>query len=250
MPSEPTPAARTVFAGNQPTFLPWLGLMEQMAFSDVFVLCDDFQLSTPSWHNRNKIKGPKGVAWLRIPVKHAHDQPINATELDDSQKWRKKHLRSIESNYRKAPYFETYWPDLQTLYESECSILSDFTIPMMRYFTKALDLKVSFILSSQLQLEGRKAERAIDLCHKVDCNVAYVAAGTQAYIDTREFKQQGVEVLFQDYTHPVYPQLWGEFISHLGVLDLLMNCGPDSRRVLLSTSQVIKKETYKEPPVT
>jgi hypothetical protein len=46
------------------------------------------------------------------------------------------------------------------------------------------------------------------------------------------FKEAGIEVVFQDYRHPVYKQLYGEFESNLSVIDLLFNCGPESRQIL------------------
>ena len=43
-----------------------------------------------------------------------------------------------------------------------------------------------------------------------------------------------VKVVFQDYCHPKYSQLFGEFESHLSIIDLLFNCGPNSKEVLMS----------------
>jgi hypothetical protein len=41
------------------------------------------------------------------------------------------------------------------------------------------------------------------------------------------------EVHFINYYAPVYPQLWGDFIKNLSLLDLLFNCGPRSRDIIL-----------------
>jgi hypothetical protein len=40
------------------------------------------------------------------------------------------------------------------------------------------------------------------------------------------FAQAGIAVRWQEFKHPVYPQLHGEFVSHLSVVDWLFNC-PD-----------------------
>ncbi len=39
-------------------------------------------------------------------------------------------------------------------------------------------------------------------------------------------------MVFQAFNHPVYPQLYGDFIPNLSLLDLLFNCGPDSLKIL------------------
>ena len=44
--------------------------------------------------------------------------------------------------------------------------------------------------------------------------------------------RHGIAVEWQDFAHPVYPQLHGEFVPYLSALDLLLNCGPRSGQVL------------------
>jgi len=45
---------------------------------------------------------------------------------------------------------------------------------------------------------------------------------------TKSVLKEGVRIEFQDYEHPIYSQLYGEFISHLSVIDLLLNHGRES----------------------
>ena len=46
------------------------------------------------------------------------------------------------------------------------------------------------------------------------------------------YKHSGIEVIFQEYAHPVYAQLFGEFEPFMSTIDLLFNCGRDSLRIL------------------
>ena len=48
------------------------------------------------------------------------------------------------------------------------------------------------------------------------------------YMDLERFKDNGIEVIIQDFKHPVYHQMFNEFQSHMSVVDLLFNCGPGS----------------------
>jgi hypothetical protein len=50
-----------------------------------------------------------------------------------------------------------------------------------------------------------------------------------------------VRVLTQRFEHPVYPQLFHGFQSHLSVVDLIFNCGPDSAEVIRNANSRSEK---------
>ena len=93
-----------ILSAHQPAYLPWLGYFDKIARADVFVYLDTVQFEKNSFINRNQIKTPQGAQWLTIPVrtKGHMSASLRTTEIDDSQKWRSKHIKSIETNYRKA----------------------------------------------------------------------------------------------------------------------------------------------------
>src|SRR5215470_5119272 len=92
---------------HQPAYLPWLGYFDRIAQSDAFIFLDNVQFERNSFTNRNRIKTANGPIWLTVPVRlNGHlDQTILATEIDERRDWRRKHLRAIEQNYRRAPCF-------------------------------------------------------------------------------------------------------------------------------------------------
>jgi hypothetical protein len=202
--------------------------------ADVFVVCDGFQATFPSWQNRNRIKGPQGAIWLTVPVARPHDLPINKIEISNDRLWARKHLRSIEMCYGKAPHFDEYVGRLREIYLAERRLLCDFTTALIEYFRECLGIEKEIIRSSDLGARGEKSALVIDLCKKTGCNAAYLAAGTRVYIDEEAFKREGIEIEFQDLQHPTYPQQYGGFVSHLSVLDILMNCGPESAEIIRS----------------
>ena len=51
-------------------------------------------------------------------------------------------------------------------------------------------------------------------------------------MDMDQFQESGIRVVTQEYNHPEYPQCFGEFESHMSIIDLIFNCGPDSLSVL------------------
>ncbi|MGL6327783.1 WbqC family protein [Aeromonas rivipollensis] len=53
---------------HQPAYLPWLGYVDRIKKSDLFIFLDSVQLEKNSFTNRNLIKGANGSHWLTIPI--------------------------------------------------------------------------------------------------------------------------------------------------------------------------------------
>jgi hypothetical protein len=49
--------------------------------------------------------------------------------------------------------------------------------------------------------------------------------------------------MWQTFRHPTYPQRYGNvgFVSHLAFLDLLFNCGPESREILWGHAEEVSR---------
>jgi hypothetical protein len=55
-----------------------------------------------------------------------------------------------------------------------------------------------------------------------------------AYLDEDLFRSRGISLEYKSYDYPPYPQLWGDFIGEVTILDLLFNTGPEARKYLKS----------------
>ncbi|MBW2319331.1 MAG: WbqC family protein [Deltaproteobacteria bacterium] len=221
----------------QPGYLPWLGFFEQVYRCDVFVLYDDVQFEKGSWRNRNRIKTSMGLQWLTVPVllKGLDFPLIKNVVINSSVPWQKKHIKSIIQNYFKTPFFETYADGLFKIISRSWKYLVDLDIELIHWLAKQLDIKTVIRLSSDLNISGSNVQRLIDIIHALNGNCFYEGSAGENYIDVSLFERSGISVTFQDYKHPVYPQLYGEFLSHLSIIDLLFNCGSDSLKVLASS---------------
>jgi hypothetical protein len=223
----------------QPGYLPWLGFFEQIGRVDAFIIYDDVQFDKGGWRNRNRVKSPNGPAWLTVPVLTKGQGNLNIRDIQISQteRWSSKHIRTIQQYYSRADYYE-YTDELFQIWESQWEFLIDLDIAIIRWMAEKFGLSTQFYLSSDLNIQGDRIQRLINIIKHLDGNVFYEGAAGKNYIDIQNFREHGIEVEFQDYSHPVYSQLHGEFISHLSALDLLLNCGPDSRGILMLEGDV------------
>lgn len=218
----------------QPSFLPWLGHLDQYDWADTFVLYDDTQYDKNGWRNRNRILSPNGVTWLTVPVKtKGQDKPLNSEiEVDDRTPWRKKMLATIAQSYSKAPHFRSYFPGLEAALSQPHERLVDVNLATFRWLTESLEMPWKVVRSSQLGVDGRKTERLVALCQKFKATEYLTGDAARDYLEEDRFQEIGVAVKWHNYDHPVYEQGRGEFVPYLSVVDLLFRQGPRSREIL------------------
>jgi len=221
----------------QPTYLPWLGYFEMIDAVDIFVVYDHVQFVKKSWHQRNRIKGPNGEILLTIPTKKSpRKTALCNTELAlVYEKALSDHWISILHAYKKAPYFDNYSVELQSLYSAKYSSLTDLTVSFIQYFCGQLGITTPFVKSSSITLDKsliNPTEQVVELCRKVNILRLYDANGAQNIIDKRVFDANHIDISFQQYNHPTYAQLFGSFLPYMSIIDLLFNEGPLSLEII------------------
>lgn len=231
-----------ILTAHQPVYLPWLGLFHKIALADAFCYFDNVQYQIKDFNGRNKIKTINGPIWLTVPVKSKgyRDKKINDIEIDNSQDWSKKHWKTIFLNYKKAPFFENYADFFEDVYKRDWKYLSELNEYMLKWFLGQLDIKVEYSKASELHFEGYKSDFVLDMCKKLKADLYIFGALGKDYANSEKFEKAGVKLYFQDYKHPVYPQLHDKFEPYMSVIDLLFNCGSESKNILMEGN--IKKE--------
>ena len=222
----------------QPGYLPWLGFFDQLRRADVFVYYDDVQYNTHGWRNRNRIKTKQGPLWLTVPVRHSGlSKPrILDVQIDTTTNWAKKHVASIRQAYAAAPFLKQYAPALEELLLRPWTRLVDLDIAVAGLTAAWLGLQQPVLRSSELGIEGGQSQRLVNICHHFGATTYLSGNAASDYLDVPLFEQNGVTVQWQDFAHPVYPQLHGEFVPFLSAIDLILNCGEASRGVLEGVS--------------
>ncbi len=214
-----------VVSVHQPAFLPWLGYFNKIIRSDKFVFLDTVQFEKGSFVNRNRIKGNNGVIWLTVPIKiKGHmTNTIKNILIDNTQKWQRRHLNSIFFNYRKAKYFDRLYPQLEQLYQERYDFLSDLTYSQLKFWLDELNINTKVIKSEDLSTQRRKSDLILELCLRLGADQYLAGSLSKNYLDESAFRQQSIDIEYQNYQGPKYPQLFSGFIPNLSIVDYWMN---------------------------
>ena len=236
-----------ILTAHQPAYLPWLGYLHKIALADNFVLLDDVQFEKNSFTNRNKIKTSNGEAWLTIPVEmRGHlDKRINDIQMDSKSNWKRKHWNSLLMNYKKTEHFNKYSDFFEKYYTLETASLSEFISISTSFFFNELQITPNTKKLSELNIQSKKQDLIIDMCKATDSNAFVFGALGKDYADKNLFDANDISIYFQEYKHPTYPQLWGDFVPYMGVVDALFNLGPERTKELVFEGNITKKELKK-----
>lgn len=151
--------------------------------------------------NRMKLMGANGPLPLSVPLEGGRDQKVKwkDVKINYAEPWQRIHWRGIHDNYRKAPWFEDYAPDLEQLFLRKEKYLLDLNLKTMDYCLQRLKLKVDIL--------------------------AYSEEEATKMISRRPEKSEPIP----SENFPVYQQVFSErhgFVPNLGILDLLFCEGP------------------------
>lgn len=223
----------------QSAYIPWRGYFDLIASVDEFIFYDDVQFSHGDWRNRNKIRTANGSKWLTIPVpkKHRIRRNINEVIASDAT-WRQDHWNRISHSYAKAPHFSEIAEVLTPVYLDCEENLSRINASFIGATCSYLGIETKLSWSWDFPSSPGKNERLIDLCKAADATVYVSGPAAKNYLDEELFQNSGIEVEWFSYDQLTpYPQIHGDFESNVSIVDLLFNCGPQSKNYIPSLSR-------------
>ncbi|KAA0140532.1 WbqC family protein [Gimesia chilikensis] len=221
----------------QPAFIPWRGYFHLIQKADVFIFYDDVQFDKHGWRNRNRIKGSNGSFWLTIPVltKGTTSQGIKIKDviIDNQQRWKRKHLASIEQAYSKAPHYKSFRDAIQEIYSMDTESISSFTINAVIMISELLGISdVRFVKSSELCVTGDKTGRLVEIVKETGADHYISGPSAREYIQQDQFHESGITLEYMEYNYPEYEQLHPPYDPQLSILDLLFMKGQDAHRYI------------------
>ena len=217
---------------HQPNYLPWLGFFDKLSRSDVFVILDDAQFpkgARGTWINRTQIAMNGKPRWLSVPVKRPSGlQTIEAVQYVD-QTWKKIHRSIIHNCYRNASHYRAQCDLLDELFEpTERESLMNFNLKAIKLILAKLasDDQQKLVMASSLSITTSGSARLAEIVQKVNGVTYLCGAGSEGYLQTQQFADTGLNLVFQNFREDARPQLdTSEFIKGLSILDSLIVLG-------------------------
>ena len=74
----------------------------------------------------------------------------------------------------------------------------------------------------------------VDMCRKLNCDTYLSNLGSSAYVQIPEFTGAGLNHRYIDYKGVTYRQQFGGFEPGLSILDMLMNCGREKTKEIVT----------------
>jgi hypothetical protein len=218
---------------SQPRLFPGLHYLHRMMVADLFVIFDSVQYNPRHEENRTRLKSPGGPQWLTVPMRRlSREQRICDTRIDNSQPWRRKAVKTLSTLYGRAPYYKAYAPEIASIIQAPHATLTQLDRASWMPALQPLAIACEFILSSELPVSSRGSRLLLDICKYLDADTYLSGAFGRDYLDISQFTAEGVTVLFHEYSYPVYPQRFGDFVPFLSYLDMLFNAGLERDKVL------------------
>lgn len=224
---------------HQPCYFPWLGLLNKVKHSDLFIILDVVQFNDAAFQNRTLIRNLKGETfYLSVPVlKKGHlrdNSSLLNLQVANQHRWQKKHSGTIELCYKKTAYYDKHRQKIVDIFVKKWDKLSDLCLETFKFECEILGIKTPYLFASELAPAGNKTELILDICSKVKADTYLSGAGARDYMDLNLFQNAGIKVIWQDFIHPQYPQFSrnDNFVPGMGGIDLIFNCGDSGAKYI------------------
>lgn len=222
---------------HQPSYFPWLGLLDKIAKSDVYMVMDEVQLTDGAFQHRNLFFAADGKKkYLTIPFnkKDYLHRPFKDLEITDPR-WRVNHLNFIRNTYRKHPYANEILPKVESFYSQEYPLLINAVVASMMLAFEMFDITTKVIFQSAMEYDRdlRRGDLVVALAQTTGADCYLSGTGAKSYLDESAFTGN-LSLRYNTFSHPSYPQKGVTlFLPGLACLDILFNLGITESRKLL-----------------
>ena len=155
--------------------------------------------------NRTYIDSSNGELMLTVPIKHSGKnvpRKFSKIKIDNSSNWKKTHYKSIKICYQSSPFFEFYEDDISFFYKSDYEYLHQLNFASINLVCRWINIEMP--------------KKNFNIQEKEFINLIYLSNTKRTH-----------ELLDKKYTQTF--QTSNGFINDLSILDLIFNCGPDSK---------------------
>ena len=226
----------------QPYFVPYIGYWQLMNAVDVYVIYDDVNYINRGWINRNRILVNGEPQYINLLLSGAsQNRLINEISLADNTANFKKIFRTIELNYKKAPFYKEVLDLLEKILNNCQTNLALFLYDQIKWLAEYMEMDTRFILSSSIKKDNslRGQEKILDICRCLQGTEYYNAIGGQDLYSKEKFEENGIKLFFLETDAIRYHREGNLFVGGLSILDVLMYNDKEQINHLLNQYKLI-----------
>lgn len=220
----------------QPYIFPYIGYWQLMNAVDKYVIYDDVNYIKRGWINKNRIlmNGEEKIINLQLH-NVSQNKLINEIELLGDPVNNKKLLKTIESCYKKAPYYSEVFPIIENVINNDEKNLAKYLEYSIRKICEYLSIDTELIVSSTIEKNNdlRGQDKIIEICKVLGGDEYYNAIGGQELYENEQFTKQGLKLSFLETGVIEYKQFKNEFAPNLSIIDVMMfNSKSDIKEIM------------------
>jgi hypothetical protein len=211
----------------QPYLFPYIGYFQLINSVDKFVFYDDVNFIKQGWINRNSILVGGKALLFTVPLENQSSfKKINETFLSKKiyPSWADTLLKTIEQNYKKAPFFNEVYPLLKRVFQAENQSIASLAVFSIKSVADYVGITTELIDSSMKynNHDLSSQARVLDICRQEKASQYINLSGGMTLYSKSDFLEKGIELQFIQSEKIAYAQFNDNFVSNLSIIDILM----------------------------
>jgi hypothetical protein len=228
----------------QPYLFPYIGYFQLIEATDKFVFYDDVTYIKQGWINRNKILVNNGEVLFTVPLANSSSNVLIKDVKINSKLfpiWREKFYKTIEMNYKKAPYFASTFELITNILSVDCETISELAKNSVITISNFVRIQTEFVWTSSdyRNIELKSKARVIDICKLEKASTYINPIGGQALYSKDEFLNEKIKLDFVKPVNYFYNQFSKDFVPWLSIIDIIMFNSIDEVNKILNSYELI-----------
>lgn len=208
----------------QPYAFPYIGYFQLINAVDKFIILDDVNFIMRGWINRNRILVNGKEHLFTIPVEKAtQNKLILECELAEG-KWGPGFLKTLEFNYKKAPYYEVCYSVINSIILQKERDLSEWLSSQIKVICTYLNIDTEIVESSRIYNNRhlKAQDKILDICKQEGAHYYFNPIGGTELYDTNVFSNNNIKLQFLKPQPEKYKQFNLDFVPFLSIIDVMM----------------------------
>lgn len=249
----------------QPYFFPYIGYFQLIHAVDKYILYENVDYIKKGWVHRNRILVKYGgPIYILVNIEaRSSNAKISDTKLCNDAKWKNKILNLIKYNYSRSAHFQEIFPLVENIVCENSDNIHMYNSNCIIKICDYLDISTKIQYSNQHYLEmekllddeycqkntaseemppqmhlDKKTARVLKMCKQEGADVFINAIGGKTLYRKEVFKNCGIHLYFIEIEEIKYPQFSHSFVPNLSIIDVLMHCGKEKTKDLLTKYRV------------